>query len=160
MEYIIKQWVEDIYVYKENKLIIQVKKQIKWSGTYILKFYLPDNLILVSSYYVSIFCKRIKIRYSQFDAKLMLIKKEGIRYLKINNDLYGFKWHILKNPACTITKNNIPLGTLFTKKEFDYIVIGNLKPSIFFFEAQGDSETENLYCLIRLLIEFPPTSSS
>ena len=157
MEYRIYQTIDEIIVYYDDEVFLSIKSKHR-GGNPVHSFYKNDILILVSSVIPTPIGKFTRIRYQNLGVQISWKRKLFRKYLIINGDYYGCKWHHLNfNKKCvTITRNNEKIGELYIAKSLLswYFKLFST-PDNYRFEVYKEDNSIIFFSLIRLLIEFP-----
>jgi hypothetical protein len=156
MEYIIYQTTEEILVYYNEKLLLNVTTEINWAYYTTHKVYKEGVLVLICSFF-QIGLKKIKrIKYQNLGIEILWKRKNFKKYLFVDGCYYGCRWHYFSKNICTITKNDQVIAKAFTTKKWwsSYFEKSD-KPETSTFKVFSEDDSINFHSLIRLLIEYP-----
>ncbi len=149
--FIVKQYNDDIEVYQNDILYLNVKRKFNFLGKLTSTFFIANEVILESTYDIFFFRKYLSISKQNLTFKVELIKYSSEYYLLKEEHKFNLRRHYIKNPLYTIEDNNINIAEVSTALHgfAEYPIVYN-------FIADCEKELE-LLCLIRFLIELPPT---
>ncbi|MDI1235840.1 MAG: hypothetical protein PSX81_16305 [bacterium] len=149
--FIVKQYNDDIEVYQDDILYLNVKRKFNILGKLFSTFMIANEVILESTYDIFFFKKFLSISNQNQSLKVELIKKSSEYYLLSEEHQLILRRHYFKNPLYTIEDNNYKVAEVSTSLHgfAEYPIIYN-------FTTECEKKLE-LLCLIRFLIEIPPT---
>ncbi len=149
--FIVKQYNDDIEVFQNDILYLQVKRKFNFLGKLTSTFLIGNEVILESSYNIFFFRLYLSITKQNLSYKVALIKSSSKYYLTKEDHQLNLQRHYFKNPLYTIEDNNAIVAEVSTALHgfAEHPIIYNLTTFC-------EKELE-LLCLIRFLIELPPT---
>jgi hypothetical protein len=154
MEYIVKfTKLENLEVYIDDTIYIYVIRKYKWTGKLISTFYLNGKKILISSYDVIFWIKKINLLFQDLNLKVDLQHHKKKFGFKVGSDFYEIKRNNFKNPVYELKKNEINIGDVVT--DMSFFTINSLEYKIRF----NTQDNDNLCCLLLVLMDLPPTMS-
>jgi hypothetical protein len=149
--FIVKQYNDDIEVYQNDILYLKVNRKFNFFGKLTSTFLFGNEVILESTYNIFLFRLYLSITKQKLSYKVALIKNASKYYLTMEDHQFSLRRHYFKNPLYTIEDNNAIVAEVSTALHgfANYPIVYNLTTFC-------DKELE-LLCLIRFLIELPPT---
>ena len=149
--FIVKQYNDDIEVYQNDILYLNIKRKFNFLGKLTSTFLIGNEVILESNYNIFFFRKYLSIPKQNLSYKVALTKIASKYYLTKEDHQLNLQRHYFKNPLYTIEDNNAIAAEVSTAL---HGFADN--PTIYNLTTFCEKELE-LLCLIRFLIELPPT---
>lgn len=151
LEFVVKQYTDDIFVYQNFAECLTVKRSFNLLGKLTSKFFQGDKLILETGYDIFFFRKFLSIKYQNLPVALELKKVKG-NYILVNDDnSLSVKRRYFKNPLYQLYSNNEIKGNV------NSMVNGFTEtPTLYYVLFITDSDL-NFYLLLLFLINLPPT---
>jgi hypothetical protein len=151
IEYLIKQYTDDIYVSINNQEFLTVKRKFNILGKLTSRFYQSDKLILETSYDIAFFRKYLVIIIQNLPKQLDLKKVRGIYLLNYENVFLRVKRKYFKNPVYQLYANEELVGEVETK-------VNGFAESPTRYKVLFYRENEmNYYLLLLFLMNLSPT---
>lgn len=149
--YIIEQFTDDIYVYRESKQYLVVKRRINLMGQVVSTFFQNSNKILETKYDVFLFRKYISIEYQELPYSIALTKSNSKYMLTVENNFLTIKRKYFKNPLFELYLNDRICGIVSTA------LTGIAStPTVYNVSFYHDS-SDTFYSLLLFLMNLPPT---
>lgn len=149
--FVIHQYTDDIEVYYNGNIYLDVKRKIDFLGKITSTFMVENEIILETTYDIFLFKKYLSIKTQNLPHKIELVKFKKDYYLKVGALKLNLQRHYLKNPLYTIVDNSSILIEVSTKLN------GLIATPIIYNITTCCKKEDELNCLIRFLIEVPPT---
>ncbi|MDI9357285.1 MAG: hypothetical protein QM536_09710 [Chitinophagaceae bacterium] len=150
-EYIVKQYGDDIYVFKELAEVIKVKRNFTWSRKLNSDFFYDNKLILQTTNKMSFLSKQILIEYQNLPFYLELTKQNGKFFLIQENSVLSIRRRYCKNPFHQFFADNELMGYV-NSKAFTL----NITPIVYRVFFSSNNEELNFKFIILFLILLPP----
>ena len=161
MEYKIYQTDDEIIVYFNDEVFLNIKSKIRGRFYPVYSFYKNDVLILISSVIPTPFRIFTGIRFQNLGVQISWKRKWFKKYLFINGDYYRCNWHPFSTNCSTITRNDEKIAELYyTRKWFSRLLKSLTTPENYRLEVYKEDNSISFFSLICLLIEFPVMNRS
>jgi hypothetical protein len=152
--YIIRRYYGRIEVLCDEKVYLTVKCTFNFWSKMFAVFTMDEKVILKSTHDVFVWKRYLAITYQNLDHHLILKKEKGRYILDVNNLSLFLKYNNFKSPMITIVDKDSILGTIDKVQKFGFIST-HMDYSVQLY----CSEENELFCLLRFLIELDDLSS-